>query len=181
MKTSILWTFIVKAGSQFDTGPSVASQASIWHSVWNRLDFYSSVASLALASIQPIKKNDIRKRIWLVKKCFPRRVNVKYVKWTIYETTFAIWMRRLCVLLEMSHVTFYKSLKYKLIGEDNLFVSNLQNVTLWYFKHSMRTQMISMLPCHKWQKYPMCMVCLRLSLGHISNVKIHRNKLQYTW
>ena len=42
----------VKLGSQYDARASVASQASGWR--WNRLDFYSNVASQALASVQPI-------------------------------------------------------------------------------------------------------------------------------
>ena len=43
----------IKPGSQYDAHASVASRTSGWH--WNRLDFYSSVASRALASIQPIR------------------------------------------------------------------------------------------------------------------------------
>ena len=42
-----------KAGSQYDSGASMASQASGW--CWNRLNFYSSIASPALASVQPIR------------------------------------------------------------------------------------------------------------------------------
>ena len=43
----------LKPGSQYDARASVAMRASGWH--WNRLDFYSSVASWALASVQPIR------------------------------------------------------------------------------------------------------------------------------
>ena len=43
----------LKPGSQYDARASVVSRASGWR--WNRLDFYSSVASRALASVQPIR------------------------------------------------------------------------------------------------------------------------------
>ena len=43
----------IKPGSQYDAHSNVASWAPGWH--WNRLDFYSSVASQALASVQPIR------------------------------------------------------------------------------------------------------------------------------
>ena len=43
----------LKPGSQFDPRTSVVLWASGWR--WNRLDFYSSVASRALASVQPIR------------------------------------------------------------------------------------------------------------------------------
>ena len=43
----------LKTASQYDIGTSVASQASGWRQ--NRLDFYSNIASSALASIQPIR------------------------------------------------------------------------------------------------------------------------------
>ena len=61
----------LKPGSQYDTRTSVASRVSGW--CWNRLYFYSSVASWALASIQPIRlsKNfNIRAAIWLMKRNF---------------------------------------------------------------------------------------------------------------
>ena len=58
-----------KPGSQYDARASIALRASGW--CWNRLDFYSSVASLALASVQPIRlSKNLRDAIWLVKKTF---------------------------------------------------------------------------------------------------------------
>ena len=44
---------LLKPGSQYDARASVASRASGWR--WNRIDFYSSIASWALASVQPIR------------------------------------------------------------------------------------------------------------------------------
>ena len=68
--------FTLKAGSQYDARACVASRVSEW--CWNRLDFYSNVASRALASIQPIilsKNLTVRDAIWLVKKrIFPWRL-----------------------------------------------------------------------------------------------------------
>ena len=43
----------IKPGSQYDAHANVASRAPGWR--WNRLDFYSSVALQALASVQPIR------------------------------------------------------------------------------------------------------------------------------
>ena len=43
----------IKPSSQYDTRSSIALRASGW--CWNRLDFYSSVASQELASVQPIR------------------------------------------------------------------------------------------------------------------------------
>ena len=43
----------LKPGSQYDARASVASRVLGWR--WNRLDFYSNVASRALASVQPIR------------------------------------------------------------------------------------------------------------------------------
>ena len=60
---------VVNNCAQYDTHASVVSWASGWHR--NRLDFYSSVASQTLASVQPIrllKKFHVRDAIWLVKK-----------------------------------------------------------------------------------------------------------------
>ena len=45
--------YCIKPGSQYDACANVASRASRWR--WNRLDFYSSIASRALASVQPIR------------------------------------------------------------------------------------------------------------------------------
>ena len=42
-----------RPGSQYDVRTSVVSRASEWR--WNRLEFYSSVVSWALASVQPIR------------------------------------------------------------------------------------------------------------------------------
>ena len=47
----------IKPGSQYDARASIASRASGWR--WNRLDFYSSIASRALASVQPIRLSKI--------------------------------------------------------------------------------------------------------------------------
>ena len=44
---------VVNNCAQYDTHASVVSWASGWH--WNRLHFYSNVASRTLASIQPIR------------------------------------------------------------------------------------------------------------------------------
>ena len=43
----------IKPASQYDAHANVASRAPGWR--WNRLDFYSSVALQALASVQPIR------------------------------------------------------------------------------------------------------------------------------
>ena len=48
-----VWIVSVKHGSQYDACATIALRASGWR--WNRLDFYSSLASWALASIQPIR------------------------------------------------------------------------------------------------------------------------------
>ena len=66
----------IKPGSQYDVCASVASQAPGLH--WNRLDFYSSVASQLSISQRPtnqiIEKFNFRDAIWLVKKIlFPWR------------------------------------------------------------------------------------------------------------
>ena len=63
----------LKLGSQYYAHASVVSQASGW--CWNRLDFYSSVASWALTSVQPIwlSKNLLSgmQFDWWKKKLFP--------------------------------------------------------------------------------------------------------------
>ena len=43
----------IKPGSQYDACASIALWASGWR--WNRLNFYSSVVSRVLASVQPIR------------------------------------------------------------------------------------------------------------------------------
>ena len=45
--------FHLKPSSQYDARASITSRASGWR--WNRLNFYSSVVSRALASVQPIR------------------------------------------------------------------------------------------------------------------------------
>ena len=47
----------VKPGLQYDDDASVGLRVLGWH--WNRLTFYSSVASPALASVQSIKLSKI--------------------------------------------------------------------------------------------------------------------------
>ena len=76
----------IKPGSQYDAHASVASRASGWR--WNRLDFYSSVASRALASVQPIR---LSKNLtsgmqfdWWKKDFFP---------WRSHSASVILWTR----------------------------------------------------------------------------------------
>ena len=61
----------IKPGSQYDAHASIASwasRASGW--CWNRLDFYSSIASRALASVQPIRSSKNLMSGWCWKNTF---------------------------------------------------------------------------------------------------------------
>ena len=86
----------LKPGSQYDARASVASRVSGWR--WNRLDFYSSVASWALASVQPIRlsKNlmsEMQFDWW--KKTFFRDAHdargASVILWTRLNTQQAVW------------------------------------------------------------------------------------------
>ena len=96
---------MLKPGSQYDARASVASRVSGWR--WNRLDFYSSVASRALACIQPIRmlKNlmsGMQFHWWKKRSTFFRDAHDAH---DAHGSSVILWTRLRCALS-----TFYEVL-----------------------------------------------------------------------
>ena len=110
LHASIILLSNLKPGSQNDACASVALRASGWR--WNRLNFYSSIASRALASVQPIRlsKNltsgmqfDGKKNTFFRDAHDARSASV--ILWTRLNITFVTWCHWLSKLSYVDTIT----------------------------------------------------------------------------